>query len=469
MFRVRNRSGQKGALKSLLMGNPLLPREKSPFLIQALEEADREKPEDYKRYFDRLFPLFRSITGDGARKTHDILSEIMPLQRIETPSGSQVFDWTVPKEWVVREAYVVTPKGERILDIRDSNLHLVNYSQPFRGKVSREELDKHLHSLPELPAAVPYVISYYAPRWGFCLTQNMRDRLEDGEYEVVIDTEHIDGSMTISETVLPGEETKEVLITAYTCHPSMANHELSGPLVTAFVHRRLASLPKRRLTYRFVYAPETIGSITYLSLRGEHLLKNLAAGYVCNSLGMPTHFTCKKTRRENSLSDRAALHALPFFGDKELQVREFFPSHGSDERQYNSPGFNLPVGVLARTIYGEYPEYHTSLDNPDFISFEALAESADAIFAVCSVLDKNAVYERTMPYCEPFMTKYGLYPTLSGRRKIEDYSKGMMWLLNYADGEHDLLSIAERSGFDFWMLDDIARVCLDAGIIRLKK
>jgi len=253
-------------------------------------------PTELAAYFNRLWPILRSITGEGVRKTHDILSELVPLERIEVPSGSVTFDWTVPQEWVVREAYFVTPDHRRMCDVTKNNLHLLNYSIPFRGKVSLQEIDSHLHSLPDQPDAIPYVTSYYEPRWGFCLSHNQRQALPLGDYEVVIDTDLVDGKLTLSEAVLPGQEDREVLISTYTCHPSMANNELSGPLVAAFLYRRLAALSSRRLTYRFVFLPETIGSIVYLGLRGPVLKEKLIAGFVVTCVGDPGPFNYKRSR-----------------------------------------------------------------------------------------------------------------------------------------------------------------------------
>ncbi len=259
--------------------------------------AQTETPTQIEALFDRLWPLLRSLTGEGVRATHDILSEYVPLQRIEVPSGTQVFDWTVPEEWNVRDAYLIAPDGRRIFDVADNNLQLVNYSVPFRGTLSRAALDAHLHSRRDMPDAIPYVTSYYQPRWGFCLSEVERQALPDGDYQVVVDTELSKGALTMSEAVLPGLESDEVLISTYTCHPSLANNELSGPLVAAFLYRRLAAWPERRLTYRFVFAPETIGAIAYLAMRGDHLRERLVAGYVVTCAGLDTHFTYKRSRR----------------------------------------------------------------------------------------------------------------------------------------------------------------------------
>jgi len=423
-----------------------------------------EMTSQLESYFDRLWPLLRSLTGQGVRDTHKVLSELVPLETIEIPSGTQVFDWTVPKEWVVREAYVVTPDGERILDVHVNNLHLVSYSVPFVGILSKSELDQHLYSLPDMPDAIPYVTSYYAPRWGFCLSERQRRLLPEGDYQVVIDTDHIDGSMTLSEAVLPGEEHQEVLISTYTCHPSLANNELSGPLVSAFLFRRLAALPKRRLTYRFVFLPETIGAIAYLQRRGEHFKKHLIAGYVVTCVGDRGPFTYKKSRQGTTAADQAALHILSRRGSG--RVVEFVPA-GSDERQYCSPGFNLPVGSIMRSMYGTYMEYHTSLDNKDFISFQAMQESISIYFETCCALEVNRCYITHVAHGEPQLGKRGLYPSVGTNKPREDEVKAMMWVINFSDGDHDLLSIADRSGFDVQFLAKVAKKLVHAGVLSI--
>lgn len=438
------------------------------YLAKVLSAASRESVQDLEACFDRLWPLMRSITGDGVRKTHDILGKLVPLQRIEIPSGTQVYDWTIPAEWVFRDAYIIAPSGDRILNAKTHPLHLVNYSIPFQGVLNLRQLQEHLYSIPELPEAIPYVTSYYLPRWGFCLAHEMRERLEEGDYHVVVDCDHIDGSLTLSEVLLRGESSHEVLFSTYTCHPGMANNELSGPLVAAFLYRRLASLTKRRLTYRFVFLPETIGSIAYLARMGQHLKKHLIAGYVVSCVGDPGPFTYKASRNGSTLADRAATYSLRLFSGAQLRIQDFWPDGGSDERQYCSPGFDLPVGVISRSIFGSYREYHTSLDNKDFMSFEAMSESVDAHFVVCSVLERNLIYERSMPYCEPHLSKYNLYSSLGAPRSPEERKSALLWLLNLADGKHDLLSIAERAGVNFWLLDEVAGECVRAGIIRIR-
>ncbi|MBF0498576.1 MAG: DUF4910 domain-containing protein [Candidatus Riflebacteria bacterium] len=427
--------------------------------------TDKTEIAAMESYFQRLWPIMRSITGHGVRQSHDILSELVPFERFEVPTGTKCFDWIVPKEWVCREAYVIAPGGRRILDIRENTLHLLNYSIPFRGRMTLAELDKHLFSLPEIPDAIPYKTSYYSPRWGFCLSHQMREGLQDGIYEVVVDTDHIDGSLTISQAILPGETADEVLISTYTCHPSMANNELSGPLVSAFLYRRLALLPRRRLTYRFVFLPETIGSITFLSMFGTHLLEKLVAGFVVSCVGDARPFTYMKSRRGDTIADRAAQVVLTKRTDNLFHLLDFDPN-GSDERQYCSPGFNLPVGVIARALYGEFREYHTSLDNRDFISFEAMSNSVDVCFEICHTIDRNLTYCRTMPFCEPQLGRRGLYESVGGVQVTEERAKTLLWLLNLADGEHDLIRMAVRSKMPFDLFHELAETCVKAGLLK---
>jgi aminopeptidase-like protein len=418
---------------------------------------------DIKSMFDRLWPLLRSLTGDGVRRTHDLLSEILPLERMEVPSGTPVLDWIVPPEWRVREAYVEAPDGRRILDVAVNNLHLVNYAVPFRGVLSRAELDRHLHSLPDQPDAVPYVTSYYKPGWGFCLKHRERLSLPEGDYRVVIDTEHDPrGSMTLSHVVLPGETDGEVLLSSYTCHPSLANNELSGPLALAFLYRRVAAWPHRRPTYRFVLLPETIGSITYLAHHGKRLMERLDASYVMTCIGTAGPFTYKRSRRGASLADRAAEHVLRRAAPGRHTVRDFFPDGGSDERQYCSPGFNLPVGSIIRNLYATYPEYHTSLDNKSIMSFDAMVETIDLYERAIGAVDCNLRYRNLYPFGEPQLGRRGLYP---GHGTSKNLTSAVMWLLNYSDGQHDLIDIAERSGHSVEDLDEAAAACAKAGLL----
>lgn len=416
--------------------------------------------------FDRLWPIHRSITGPGVRETHDILAELLPLERMEVPTGTPVFDWTVPQEWRCHAAHIIGPDGARIADVAENNLHLVGYSIPFRGTLNRAELDAHLYSLPEQPDAIPYVTSYYTPRWGFCLPHAQRAALADGLYEVVVDTELVDGSLTLSEAVLEGESEDEILFSTYTCHPSMANNELSGPIVTAFLYRRLAALPRRHFTYRFAFLAETIGCLAYLDARGERLRERLKAGYVVTCVGDDGPYTYKHSRAGDTLADRVARHVLAQSVPAErIRYLDFDPSDGSDERQYGSPGFDLPVGSLSRTIYAAFPQYHTSLDNRDFLSFDALSESIEAYVRICRALEANATYENLVKFGEPNLGRRGLYPTVGGGQSVEHDVQCLLWLLNRSDGTEDLLSIADRSGLPVEDLRRQAERCVEAGVL----
>jgi aminopeptidase-like protein len=415
----------------------------------------------------RLFPLMRSITGAGVRETHRILGEVAPLERIEIPSGTPVLDWTVPKEWVFRAAYVAGPDGRRVIDAAAHNLHLVNYSAPFRGRLSRQALDAHLHSLPEMPGAIPYVTSYYREDWGFCVSQRQRDSLPEGDYEVVVDCDLVDGAMTLSEAVLPGETQDEVFFSCYTCHPSLANDELCAPVALALLLRRLAREPRRRLTYRFVFLPETIGSIAYLSLRGEHLKRHMAAGVALADIGLPRPYRIKRSRRGDSLADRAATHLLPrralADGESPPQIVPFAPV-GSDERQYCSPGFDLPVVALTR---GEaaYPEYHTSLDDLALVSPETVARTVEDLAALCALLDRNRRYRNLKPHGEPQLGRYGLYPSKGSRNDRNQQVVALLWALNQADGAHDLLATAEKSDLPFDLVAEMAEAAAAKGLL----
>ena len=418
-----------------------------------------------EQYFDRLWPLMRSISGPGARASHDILRELVQFTDIEVESGTACFDWQVPSEWVFRDAYVVAPDGAKILDARQNTLRLVNGSVSFRGVLDRVELDAHLHSAPDKPDVIPYVTSYYAPRWGFCLTQRERDALPDGQYEVVVDADLVEGGILLSEAIIPGATADEVLVSTYTCHPSMANDNLSGLLVAAMLHRRVSAWEERRLTYRFVWLPETIGAIAYLARYGEHFREHLVAGYVCSCIGDDAPFTYKRSRRGDTTADRAALHVLRGMHGDALRVMDFEPT-GSDERQYCSPAYNLPVGVIARSIYTRYPEYHTSADDKSFISFAAMVESVDAYETTLQVLDRNVTLTRTDPRCEPQLGKRGLYPNLGAGSRGAQEIAALRWVLNFSDGDHDLLAIAERSGLPFPAIADSADKCLASGLLR---
>ena len=420
---------------------------------------------ELEQYFDRLWPITRSLTGEGNRETLDIIKELVPLLRTtEVKSGTAVYDWKVPPEWQISEAYIKDSKGKTIIDFKDNNLHVLGYSVAVDQTLSFAELRPHLYTLPEQPDLIPYLTSYYQERWGFCLSHNQLEGLDPNEaYTVKIDSSlDYSGSMTIGEAVIPGASTQEVLFSTYICHPSLANNELSGPLVAAFLYRELSKL-ELRYTYRFVFVPETIGSVYLISQHGQRWKEQLVAGFVITCIGDDGPFTYKKSRRGASLPDRIVVNLLAQT-EEDYHIVDYFPS-GSDERQYCSPGFNLPVGSLMRTMYGKYPEYHTSADDKSFISFEALAASVHKYQQVVDVLEYNRYYVNQAPYGEPQLGKRGLYPTLGSQKAKQHTVAVMMWLLNLADGQHDIVDIAERSGHSFTELIPVVQLLLGHGLL----
>jgi aminopeptidase-like protein len=414
----------------------------------------------------RLFPICRSITGNGVRKTLSIIQEEIPIDQKEIASGTKVFDWTVPGEWNIKDAYVKDEKGNRIIDFKKSDLHIVGYSIPFRGKLSLKELKEHLYTLPEQPELIPYITSYYKKIWGFCLAHNVYKKLKKGIYEVNIDSTLQPGSLTYGELIIKGKTDEEILISTYICHPSLANNELSGPVISTYLAKYLLNRnEKARYTYRIIFIPETIGSISYLSLHKDHLKKNVVGGYVVTCIGDPGPFSYLQTRQENTLIDRVTIHALKN-SDKEYKIYNFL-ERGSDERQYNSPGIDLPIGSLMRTKYGRYSEYHTSADNLDFITPKALFESLEMYKLCINILEKNYKYITTIP-CEPQLGKRGLYPTLSTKTSGKSV-RNMMNLLAYCDGKNDLLWIAEKIDRPIWSLFLIVEQLMNNKLIKIVK
>jgi aminopeptidase-like protein len=418
--------------------------------------------DEMQALIERLYPICRSITGDGVRKTLHSLREYIPLELREVPTGTPVFDWVVPKEWNIRDAYIKAPSGERVVDFRESNLHVVSYSVPVRERLPLSELREHLHSLPERPDWIPYRTSYWNETWGYCLPHKRLLELGDAEYEVCIDSSLEEGHLTYGELALAGETDDEVLISTHICHPSLCNDNLSGVAVATFLARRMAEIPRRRYRYRFVFVPGMIGPITWLALN-EDRAPRIRHGLVLALLGDPGSPTYKRSRRGNAEIDRAAEHVLRHSGG-EHRVIDFSP-YGYDERQYCSPGINLPVGRLTRTPHGEFPEYHTSADDLDLVRPEYLADSFAKTAAILDVLEGNATYLNESPKGEPQLGRRGLYRSLGGGVERER-ELAMLWVLNLSDGGHSLLDVAERSGLPFQAIRSSAEALLEHGLLR---
>ena len=400
----------------------------------------------------RLFPICRSITGDGVRQTLGIIQEQIPLEIHEIPTGTCVFDWTVPKEWNIRDAYIKDSKGERVVDFRRCNLHVVSYSVPFKGRLRIEELRKHLFTLPDHPDWIPYRTSYYRETWGFCLPQTLLDAMTEDEYEVCIDSSLREGHLTYGEYFLPGETTEEILLSSHICHPSMCNDNLSGVALLVALFKHLSQEP-RRYSYRFLFIPGTIGSITWLALN-EARASSIKHGIVVAGVGDKGGFRYKKSRRGDAEIDRVFRHILGKSKDSST-IMEFHP-YGYDERQFCSPGFNLPVGCVMRTPFGQYPEYHTSADNLQFITLEALFDSVDNCISALTILEANRVYSNQNPKCEPQLGKRGLYQAVGGQTQTKVNEMAILWVLNFSDGSHTLLEIAEKSGQSFESIKNAA-------------
>lgn len=407
---------------------------------------------DMHQLMAELYPICRSITGDGLRESLRIIKKHIPLELHEVPTGTQVFDWTVPREWNIRDAYVKDSSGRKVVDFQESSLHVVNYSVPVHKKMSLQELKGFLHSIPEHPDWIPYRTSYYKDNWGFCLSHRELESLKEEEYDVYIDSSLEEGHLTYGECFLKGKSDEVVLISSHSCHPSLCNDNLSGMVLTTFLAKFLAQ-QDLYYSYRFIFAPGTIGAITWLSLNEEHTPK-IKHGLVAACVGDSGNFTYKKSRQGDADIDKIVLYVLEHAG-KGYKVIDFTP-YDYDERQYNSPGFNLPVGSLTRTPHDQYSENHTSADNLDFVQPEYLADSFSMYAMVLDLLEHNHRYLNTNPKCEPQLGKRGLYGAFGGKKEANQYEVAMFWVLNFSDGQHTLLDIANKSGFPFDVIKSVA-------------
>jgi len=461
---------------------------------EQLKDLESQTPKiglEMYELLSELYPICRSITGDGVRKTLKILQKHIPIEIHEIPSGTNVFDWTVPKEWNIEDAYVISPKGEKIIDFKKSNLHILNYSIPINKKIGLSELKKHIHTIPEQPNLIPYVTSYYAENWGFCMSHNDFLKLEEGEYSVVIKSELTDGSLTYGEYLLSGESDEEILLSCYVCHPSLCNDNLSGIVLLTLLAKYLKKF-SNKYSIRFLFVPETIGAISWLS-KNEKNLSKIKYGLVATCVGDSGNFTYKKSRYGNAAIDEIVTDVLRK-NNLKCNILDFFP-WGSDERQFCSPGFNLPVGSLMRSMYGGsvFPEYHTSGDDLNFVKKEFLADSfwyytqiiynIEQKFGIAinnigekNILQKSEKYEKTSkkflntnPKCEPQLGKRGLYHLIGGKNtNYMDRNREftMFWILNLSDGNYSLVDIARISKIDLETIETTANILHQNGLLK---
>ncbi|HRG57691.1 MAG TPA: DUF4910 domain-containing protein [Bacteroidia bacterium] len=416
-------------------------------------------------YFDKLWPICRSITGNGLRQSFKILQEIIPFELTEVPTGTQVLDWKIPKEWNIVDAYIICPDGKKIADFKNNNLHLINYSIPINQKLTWEQLQPHLHTLPNKPDAIPYLTTYYKETWGFCLTHNEYLSLpKDGLFHVVIESSLEVGSLTYGECILKGSSDQEILFSSYLCHPSMANNELSGPLALAFLYQELSRIENRFYSYRFILAPETIGVIAFLAQHGLQLKNKIKAGYVLTCCGDAGKITYQLSKRTNTIADEMMQHFLKT--KYHNSVTRDFRVGGSDERQYCSPGFNFPVGTIMRTPYKIYPEYHTSLDNKSVIDFNALKEIVMLLVDVCNAIEMNDAIEPGQLYGEPMLGKRNLYPDKGGAGILSEDLMYLLSIITMCEIQPTPLEIANRLGVNILDLKNALNIALREGLVK---
>lgn len=430
------------------------------------DQASRKATVD--ALFQKLFPICRSLTGDGNRQTFDIIGELAPFDVHEMPSGTKVFDWTVPDEWSIRDAYIADDAGNRIIDFANSNIHVASYSIPVDAVMTLDELSPHLHSLPDQPTAIPYRTLYYKRDWAFCITEEQRALIpSDENLRVVIDSDLSPGSMTYGDKVLPGTSGQEFVFSSYCCHPSLGNDNLSGIVLLTMLLRELSSRTLNH-TYRFILAPETIGSIAYLH-EHQDAMRQVTGSFVLTGVAGRGQYAYKQSLQSDALVDRIARRVMR--GRNITFAERTFDPHGSDERQYSSPGFRIPTGIITRDGYYDYPEYHTSLDNLDFISCDALLETLDIYLCIVDTLENRKPLRSLAPNGEPHLGPRGLYPTVggamhtSGSTNVEKELDAILWTLTLADGIKDRTDIAEQSGIDIGLIDAIATRLIDGGLI----
>lgn len=413
-----------------------------------------------------LFPICRSLTGEGVRDTLSYLNKLLPdLDVHEIKSGDNVLDWQVPQEWNIKDAYIKNEKGEKIIDFHQNNLHVVSYSEPIDTTLQLNDLQRNLHSLPAQPDAIPYITSYYSRNWGFCLTQEQRNSLKDEKYHVFIDSELKNGVLNYADLVIKGSSTKEILLSTYVCHPSMGNNELSGPIVSTALAKWISTLKNPYYTYRFIFIPETIGSIVYLSKHMEHLKTNVIAGFNITCVGDDRCYSFMPSRNGSTLADRVGKHVLGHI-DSDYQQYTWL-DRGSDERQYCAPGVDLPIATIMRSKYGEYPEYHTSLDDLSLISPAGLKGGLNAFIKSIEAIEFNC-FPKVQVLGEPQLGKRGLYPETSTKEST-DAVRTMMDFITYADGKIDLLEIAEKINAPVWELYEIVETLVQHGLISASK
>ena len=413
-------------------------------------------------FIAELYPICRSITGEGVRETLRMIRKRIPLEMHEVPSGTNVFDWTVPLEWNVSDAYIKNEAGVRMVDFKANNLHVVSYSSPLKKRMTLEELNLHLFSLPDHPEWIPYRTSYYQENWGFCLSHKNRELLENGEYEVMIDSTLLPGSLTYGESYLQGETAEEILISCHVCHPSLCNDNLSGIAVAVWLAQAMAA-HQRRYSYRFLFIPGTIGSITWLA-RNEDIVSRIRHGLVLTGVGDAGNVTYKRSRQGHAEIDRVMTQVLKDSGDPHAII-DFFP-YGYDERQYCSPGFDLAVGCFMRTPHGEYPEYHSSADNLDFVKAGSLERSFSRCLETFELLEHNRTYLNQNPKCEPQLGRRGLYRAIAGQQEKQSKELALLWVLNMSDGRHTLLDIAERADLPFRLIQAAAEALVEVGLLK---